>query len=123
MRIRKILVVDDQVSICSYLERKLESLGYEVVVAYDGIEALEVAFREAPDALILDVSLPGLNGNEVCRRLKGDARMCDHPVIMLTALATPADRRQALEAGANAYITKPTDFANILQQLKSFENI
>lgn len=123
MRISKVLVVDDQVLICSYLERKLGSLGYEVVAAYNGVEALEVAFHEAPDALILDVSLPGLDGYEVCRRLKADARTCDTPVIMLTALSTPEHRRQAFDAGANAYITKPTDFGNILEQLKSFEKV
>lgn len=121
MKIRKILLADDEEEISSYLKRKLSSLGFEVIVAGDGLEALEMAYSRSPDIALLEVTLPKLDGHEVCRRIKGDQRTCDMPVVMLTARSMPEDRARAVEAGAEAYLTKPTGFPDILRQLKSFE--
>ncbi len=101
----RILVVDDQKTIVDTCRMYLEHAGFEVDVAYNGTQALEEVARAAPDAIVLDLLLPRLDGREVCRRLRADgARM---PVIMLSALATEDDRIAGLELGADDYLVKP----------------
>ena len=85
MEIKKILVVDDEESICSYLQRKLVKLGYTVYTAEDGEEAIEQAFSNLPDIILLDVKLPKLSGIEVCKKLKSDGR---------TIMATRSERKR-----------------------------
>ncbi|WP_164929702.1 response regulator transcription factor RpaB [Gloeobacter violaceus] len=103
-RKEKILVVDDEASIRRILETRLSMIGYDVVTAADGEEALEVFSREHPDLVVLDVMMPKLDGYGVCQELRKDS---DVPIIMLTALGDVADRITGLELGADDYVVKP----------------
>jgi two-component system alkaline phosphatase synthesis response regulator PhoP len=100
----KILVVEDEPTLVETLEYNLRRQNYDVVTATDGRQALEVARREKPDGIILDVMLPGIDGFEVCRRIRASY---DVPVVMLTARGDDADRIVGLEIGADDYIVKP----------------
>jgi DNA-binding response OmpR family regulator len=122
MNIRKILIVDDEKTITSYLEKKLSKLGYTVSIAEDGEKALETAFAELPDFVLLDVKLPRLNGYEVCRRLKADSRTRTVPVVILSAKAQADEIDQGLAAGADKYLCKPMGFPDILKEIKKFES-
>lgn len=99
-----ILVVDDEPKVARLARDYLEKNGFRVLIAADGPSALASARRERPDLVILDLLLPGMDGREVCRRLR---RESDVPVIMLTALAEESDQIAGLEIGADDYITKP----------------
>ena len=121
MNIRKILIVDDEKTITSYLEKKLAKLGYTVSVAENGEEALAKAFAECPDFVLLDVKLPILNGHEVCRRLKADNRTGNIPVVMLSAKAQSDEIDHGLASGADKYLCKPMGFPDILKEIKEFE--
>ena len=104
---RTVLVVDDEKDITELISYNLTRHGYEVLNAFDGMEALEVAQRETPDLVLLDLMLPGLEGTEVARRLKADGRTSGIPIIMLTAKAEETDVVVGLTLGADDYITKP----------------
>lgn len=119
---KKILVVDDEKSIHSYLERKFKKLGYTVFVAKDGLEAVDQAFANVPDIILMDVKLPRLNGIEVCRRLKSDETTRFIPIIMLSAKAQSDEIKEGLEAGADRYLCKPIGFPDILKEIKMFED-
>jgi two-component system, OmpR family, response regulator RpaB len=101
---QKILVVDDEAAVRRILTMRLSMAGYEVVVASDGEEALDLCESEAPDLVVLDVMLPKLDGYGVCRALRKDSTV---PIIMLSALGTIADRIAGLDLGADDYIAKP----------------
>jgi two-component system sensor histidine kinase/response regulator len=103
----KILVVDDVADNVELLVYALEDQGYEVVKAYDGIEALELARLTKPDVIMLDIMMPGIDGIEACRRLKADPELESIPVIMVTALEEDEGLMRGLEAGAQDYIVKP----------------
>ena len=122
MAIDKILVVDDEEAISSYLQRKFTKLGYSVCVADDGEKALTTAFSVLPDVVLLDMKLPRLNGAEVCRRLKADERTKNIRVLILSAKAQPAEIREGLDAGADEYLCKPLSFPDILSVIRSYEN-
>ena len=100
----KVLVVDDETSIRRILEIRLSMVGYEVVTAGDGIEALDIFHKEVPDLVVLDVMLPKLDGYGVCQKLRQESNI---PIIMLTALEDVADRLMGLELGADDYVCKP----------------
>jgi len=100
----KILVVDDEVSIRRILETRLSMIGYTVVTASDGDEALAVYKKELPNLIILDIMMPKLDGYGVCQEIRKDS---DIPIIMLTALGDVADRITGLELGADDYVVKP----------------
>ncbi|MGH3924604.1 MAG: response regulator transcription factor [Pseudonocardiaceae bacterium] len=112
-----ILVVEDEPDLRSLLDRQLDRAGYRVLLAEDGLEGLETASREAVDLVLLDLMLPHLDGLEVCRRLKRDARTSRLPVIMLTAKGEPVDRIVGLELGADDYITKPFNLRELLLRI------
>jgi DNA-binding response OmpR family regulator len=120
MPVNKILVVDDELSILSYLQRRLSKLGYTVFVAEDGESALEQALACLPDLVLLDVKLPKLDGCEVCRRLKADPRTKGAPVVMLSAKAQEKEIEEGLKAGADKYLCKPVSFPDILRTIQSF---
>lgn len=122
LSIDKILVIDDEKQIHSYLQRKLTKLGYTVFVAEDGEEALSKAFSQIPDIILLDVKIPKINGIEVCKRIKSDERTKGIPVIMLSAKAQSEEIRKGIEAGANKYLTKPISFPDILKEIQSYKN-
>ncbi|GAB4218081.1 MAG: response regulator transcription factor [Synechococcales cyanobacterium] len=103
-RKERILVVDDEASIRRILETRLSMIGYEVVTASDGEEALDVFRNQDPDLVVLDVMMPKLDGYGVCQELRKES---DIPIIMLTALGDVADRITGLELGADDYVVKP----------------
>jgi CheY-like chemotaxis protein len=104
---KKILVVDDEPDIVAMITSRLEPLGYDIVSANDGKDALEKARTAKPDLVILDLMLPKLNGYEVCHALGSDPQHRDTPVVMLTASGQVDDIKKGMECGAVAYITKP----------------
>jgi two-component system response regulator MprA len=111
-----ILVVDDDVSIAAALRRALIYEGYQVDVAPDGSLALARARERIPDLVILDVMLPGLDGVEVCRRLRADG---DVPILMLTARDRTADRVLGLDAGADDYLVKPFAYDELMARVRA----
>ena len=117
MRHVKILVVDDDPAVSGSLERALRLEGYQVETAADGTGALHALALASPDAMVLDLGLPDLDGLEVCRRLRaaGD----DTPVLMLTARDAVNDRVQGLDAGADDYLVKPFALAELLARLRA----
>lgn len=116
----KILVVEDNEMGRDMLTRRLQRRGYEVVVAVDGAQGLELAQKEAPDLILIDMSLPVMDGWEAARRLKEAPETRSIPVIALTAHAMAGDREKALEAGCDDYDTKPVEFARLLAKMEAF---
>ena len=112
----KILIVDDEAPIIDVLSYNLKQVHYQVVVAWDGEQALALARREQPDLIILDLMLPKLDGIEVCRALR---RECDVPIIMLTARDEEIDRVLGLEMGADDYVVKPFSVRELLARVKN----
>lgn len=113
----RILVVDDDPKILSFMRRGLSFAGYAVDIAADGEEALAIARDQAPDLVVLDVMLPGVDGLEVCRRLRaGDP---DLPILMLTARDRVPDRVAGLDAGADDYLVKPFAFDELLARIRA----
>ena len=100
----KVLIVDDEKRIVEGVRKYFEQAGFFVLAAYDGSEALKMAFRENPDLIILDLMLPGMDGLDVCREIRKDSNV---PIIMLTARVEEADKLVGLELGADDYVTKP----------------
>jgi diguanylate cyclase (GGDEF)-like protein len=119
----RILVVDDHEDNIELLRARLEARGYEVESAADGLEALDRVCARAPDLILLDVMMPKLDGIEVARRIKADATLPFIPIIMQTALETTEDKVEGLDAGADDYITKPLDFAELEARIKSLLRI
>jgi two-component system, cell cycle response regulator DivK len=112
-----ILIVEDNEMNRDMLSRRLERKGYEVLLAVDGEEGLEVARANTPDLILMDMSLPVVDGWEATRRLKADDRLKHIPVIALTAHAMANDRDKALEAGCNDYDTKPIELPRLLGKM------
>ncbi|AXK43704.1 response regulator transcription factor [Erythrobacter aureus] len=103
----KILIADDDVILSEMLKFRFEGVGHDVVVAADGVEALERVDEEIPDLIVLDSMMPGVAGPEVLARLRAESRTAKTPVVMLTARDGEKDIVAALKAGANEYMTKP----------------
>ena len=114
----KILLVEDNELNRDMLSRRLIRRGYEVVLAVDGEEALTSAAREQPDLILMDMSLPKVDGWEATRRLKADPSLGAIPVIALTAHAMAGDRERALEAGCDEFDTKPIEFERLLAKME-----
>jgi CheY-like chemotaxis protein len=110
----KILLVEDQEMNRDMLSRRLKKRGYEVAIAVDGAEGVDKARSESPDLILMDMSLPVMDGWEATRTLKGDEATRAIPVVALTAHAMSTDRDKALEAGCDAYETKPVDLPKLL---------
>ncbi len=115
----KILLVEDNEMNRDMLSRRLERKGYVVVLATDGQSGVEMAESEAPDIVLMDMSLPVLDGWEATRRLKAKPATRHVPVIALTAHAMSGDRDKALDAGCNDYDTKPIDLPRLLGKIES----
>lgn len=113
----KILVVDDEQAVRESLRRSLTFNGYNVVLAEDGIQALEVIDREQPGLVILDVMMPHLDGLEVCRQLRSEGD--DRPILVLTARDNVSDRVGGLDAGADDYLAKPFALEELLARVRS----
>ncbi len=117
---RKILVVDDNQDSRELVVKILKNRGYQMIEAVDGEEALEKAIAENPDLILLDISIPKIDGYEVTRRLKSQIKFKDTPIIALTAHAMKGDREKALEAGCEGHISKPIDIHELPDQIKSY---
>jgi DNA-binding response OmpR family regulator len=116
MKNAKILVVEDELNLLELIRYNLAKEGYQVLTAKDGLAALELARRESPDVVVLDIMLPGLDGFEVCRLLRKDMSM---PILMLTAKVDEVDKVVGLELGADDYITKPFSMRELLARIRS----
>jgi len=116
-------VVDDHEDNIEVLRVRLESWGYETAAAFSGAEALAQVEQAAPDLILLDVMMPEMDGNEVARRVKANKALPFIPIIMQTALDSTEDKVEGLEAGADDYITKPIDFAELRARLRSMLRI
>ncbi|HZK42488.1 MAG TPA: response regulator [Clostridia bacterium] len=112
----RILVVDDEPNIVNVLRSNLEREGYKVLAAYDGEEALRVTLSRKPDLILLDCMLPGLDGFDVCKRIRQESTV---PIIMLTAKSEEIDKVLGLELGADDYITKPFSVREVLARVKA----
>jgi two-component system cell cycle response regulator len=115
----RVLVVDDILSNVKLLEAKLTAEYFEVVTAFNGIEALAKVEECDPDIVLLDVMMPGMDGFEVARRIKGNPKTAHVPVVMVTALDQPSDRVAGLDAGADDFLTKPVDDAALFARVRS----
>jgi len=113
----RILLVEDQEMNRDMLSRRLRKRGYEVAIAVDGAEGVEKARSEAPDLILMDMSLPVMDGWEATRTLKADEATRSIPVVALTAHAMTSDREKALEAGCDAYETKPVELPRLLETM------
>jgi len=114
----KILLVEDQEMNRDMLSRRLKKRGYDVEIAVDGAEGLEKAKSTSPDLILMDMSLPVIDGWEATRRLKADDETKAVPVIALTAHAMSTDREKAMEAGCDAYETKPVELPRLLEAIE-----
>ena len=119
----RILVVDDIEANVRLLEAKLTAEYYEVIVAYDGPSALAKAVAEKPDIVLLDVMMPGMDGFQVCRRLKDDPETRHIPIVLVTALDGRSDRILGLEAGADEFLTKPIDDVMLFARVRSLTRL
>lgn len=114
---KKILIVDDEKSIVDILKFNLEKEGFDTLCAYDGLSGLELARREEPDLMLLDVMLPGMDGFQVCQTLRGEGKSI--PIIMITAREDETDKVLGLELGADDYITKPFSLREVMARVKT----
>jgi CheY-like chemotaxis protein len=114
----KILLIEDQEMNRNMLSRRLIKRGYEVSIAVDGAEGLEKARAEKPELILMDMSLPVIDGWEATRQLKADEATRGIPVVALTAHAMSTDRDKALEAGCDAYETKPVELPRLLETME-----
>jgi phosphate regulon transcriptional regulator PhoB len=119
MERKQILVVEDEKDISELIRFNLEQEGFAVLGAEDGEQALQLARRERPALVVLDLMLPGMSGLEVCRRLRGQEATARLPIVMLTAKAAEADRVVGLELGADDYVTKPFSPRELVARIRA----
>src|SRR5262245_32982265 len=115
----KILLVEDNEESRDGLARRLQRRGYEVVLAYDGRQGVDLARSAAPDLILMDINLPGLDGWEATRLIRAADQTRHLPVIALTAHALTSDRQKTLEAGCDDYHTKPVELPRLLNQIEA----
>lgn len=118
----KILMADDEANITNMAGAILCDAGYDVITAPNGIDAFEKAVSEKPDLIILDWNMPGMNGIEVCRKIRGTKGICSIPIVFLTGREEEKEILEGLRSGAEDYITKPfniTDFKNRIDEIAS----
>jgi two-component system cell cycle response regulator DivK len=119
---KKILIAEDRPSSRELIRTVLEGCGYEISEAADGRQAVELARRENPDLLIVDLQMPALDGLGVLAELRNDERFADVPIVALTASAMQGDRERALEAGFTEYITKPVNLKFLREEITRLLN-
>jgi len=114
-----VLIIDDEKDLIEMVRYSLEKHGFDVIGALDGESGLDIAKNQAPDIVLLDLMLPGVDGLEVCKRLRNDPKTARLPVLMLTAKAEETDRIVGLELGADDYITKPFSPREVVARVKA----
>ncbi len=119
----KILLVDDNAANVDLLEAYLEPSGYDIIKAYDGLEGLSLAHDENPDLILLDVMMPGLDGYEVCKRLKDDEKTRLVPIVIITALSDLDDKIKGLDVGADDFLSKPIVRPELMARVRSLLRI
>lgn len=113
----KILVIEDEPKVVTFLQQGLEESGFEVNVAFDGAMGEKLASKGDYDCIILDIIIPGMNGLEVCRKIR--QKNIDTPLLMLTALGTTDDKLEGFDAGADDYLVKPFDFKELIARINA----
>lgn len=115
---KRILAVDDEADVVMIIRTALQTEGYEVATATNGPDALEEAKKNPPDLVILDVTMPGMDGFEVLRRLKAEEATAQVPVIMLTGVSERGMIKEALSSGVDYYVVKPFDFEDLMRKVE-----
>ena len=115
---KRILTIDDDPSQRMIIQRTLAKRGYSVMAAQNGQEGLDIAFKERPDLILLDVMMPGMHGDDVCRRLKANAQTKNIPVIFLTSMDAPQDVIEHYDVGADIHLTKPINAKELISQVE-----
>jgi two-component system cell cycle response regulator DivK len=115
---KRILLIEDNELNRDMLSRRLQKRGYEVVTAVDGETGVTAAQAEAPDLILMDISLPGIDGWEATRQLKTAPQTRHIPIVALTAYAKPGDREKAMSVGCDDYDTKPIELVRLLEKIK-----
>lgn len=119
----RVLVVDDVLPNVKLLEQRLNQEYFDVLTATSGAEALELVSREKPDVVLLDVMMPGMDGFEVCKRIKGDDKSSHIPIVLVTALDQPEDKAKGLDAGADDFLTKPVKEVALYARVRSLARL
>ncbi len=114
----RVLLVEDNEANADMLSRRLARHGYEVVLATDGLQAVEQAVAGRPDLILMDISLPKIDGWEATRRIKAETATAAVPIVALTAHAMVADRQKCLDAGCDEFETKPVDLPRLLEKMQ-----
>ena len=117
---KKILIADDEPDIVKILQFRLKGQGYEVIIAVNGQEALDMAGKVNPDLILLDVSMPFLKGDEVCQKIKADEALKHIPVLLMTASTRIANEESVLQLGAQGFILKPFETEEFLETVGKF---
>jgi len=117
---KRILIIEDYPHIVEVLKMRLEAAGYEVLVAYDGYKGLQMAQRERPDLIILDIMLPKMDGYKVCRFLKFDERYRSIPIFVLTSRTAKTDQELSLRVGADEYFAKPYNPITLMAKVREY---
>lgn len=120
---KKALVVDDEPNILLSLEFLMKKQGYQVFIARDGKEALEIIEEETPSLVILDIMMPEVDGYEVCRHMRAQERFNDTKIIFLSAKAKEEEKQKGLDLGANLYITKPFSTRSLIKQIEGLNSL
>ena len=115
----RVLLVEDNEANADMLSRRLARHGYEVVLATDGLQAVEQAVAGRPDLILMDISLPRIDGWEATRRIKAETATAAVPIVALTAHAMVADRQKCLDAGCDEFETKPIDLKRLLEKMQA----
>ena len=118
----KVLVVDDEPNIIMSLDFLIRKEGYQLFIARNGTEALEIAYAEKPDLVVLDIMMPDIDGYEVCQRIKSDQNLKHTKVIFLSAKSRESDIQKGLSQGGDLYVTKPFSTRNLMKEIKAFVN-
>ncbi|MCX5665845.1 MAG: response regulator [Candidatus Omnitrophica bacterium] len=116
---KRILLIEDEKDMVAAITFRLESAGYTIIAAYDGMEGLDKARSENPDLIILDLMLPKMNGYKVCAALKTDEKYKKIPILILSAKAQEVDRKMSEEAGADIYMSKPFEAQELMTNIKN----
>ncbi|MFZ6026738.1 MAG: response regulator [Chloroflexota bacterium] len=116
----KILLTEDDSDNMDLFTYVLQRAGYKVLQAHNGVEAIEIARRELPDLILMDLAMPEMDGWTAAERLKNDPSTQDIPIVALTVRSLPEDKIRAIEAGVNGYMTKPMNLNNFIRQVANY---